>query len=189
MINLPPPFWKTCRVLANETRLGLLWFLFGCGEQCVSDLMKRTGMSRPNTSNQLTKLAEYGLIISRREKMKVIYRAEANAAMPFAPPVLEALRECFNQSMSLQTVIRHATAFSHGRRVELIQELKGKSRTFDELHQSTGMSPSALSRHLIKLETRNFVLRNGSLYRYGKPGSVLGRTLLQLATGGKVETT
>jgi len=182
MVNIPSPLWKTCRVLACETRLELLWKLFDQGELCVHQLMHETGLSRPNTSNQLRLLAEHGLIVLRREKMNVICRAEANTAIRFAPSLLAALKTGFNRSMSLKTVIRQATGFSHGRRIEIAQALIGKSRSFEELQETTGMSSSALSRHLIKLEVRNFVQRNGALYRRGKPGNPLGKELIKMAS-------
>lgn len=181
MISLPPPFWKTCRILANETRLQLLWTLFTHGELCVNQLMELTGISRTNASNQLRLLSEHGLVVSRRENMNVIYRAEANTAMRFAPPLLTALKSGFNHSMSFKSIIRQATAFSHGRRIEIIQALKGESHSFDELKDATGMSSAALSRHLMKLEKRSFVMRNEKRYRYGKPGNTLGKVLVKLA--------
>jgi len=181
-VNIPSPLWKTCRILACETRLELLWKLFDQGELYVHQLMQETGLSRPNTSNQLRLLTEHGFVVSRREKMNVIYRAEANTAMRFAPTLLATLKTGFNRSMSLKTVIRQATGFSHGRRIEIAQALNGKSRSFEELQEATSMSSSALSRHLIKLEVRNFVQHNGTLYRRGKPGNPLGKELIMLAS-------
>jgi DNA-binding transcriptional ArsR family regulator len=187
MINIPAPLWKACRILANETRLQLIWTLFTHGELCVTQLVELTNISRTNASNQLRLLAEHGLVVSRREKMSVIYRAESNAAMEFAPPMLAALENGFAHSMSFQTIIRQATALSHSRRIEIIQALKGKSRSFEEIKDATGMSPAALSRHLLKLEKRNFIMRTGNFYRYGKPGNTLGKVLIKL--GGNTQTT
>jgi DNA-binding HxlR family transcriptional regulator len=45
----------------------------------------------------------------------------------------------------------------------------------------TGMSSTALSRHLEKLVRRQFVEKRAQTYRYGKPTSLLGRTLIKLA--------
>ena len=182
MINLPHPLWKTCRIIACETRLNLLRTLINQGELCVYQLMEKTGMSRPNTSNQLRLLSECGLIVSRRENMNVIYRAEANTAMAFAPALLSALERGFSNAMSFEKIIHQATAVSHNRRIEIIQAFKGKRRTVEELENATGMSSSALSRHLLKLERRGFVLRTEKHYQRGKPGNTLGRVLLKLAS-------
>ncbi len=175
------PLWKTCRVIANENRLRMLWALFLKRELCVKQIMQLAGTSRPNASNQLRLLAEHGLIVSRRQKMNVIYRAEANRAMPFAPPILTALRDAFEHCMSFDAVIFQSTALSHGRRIEIVRTLKGKRQSFDDLQTMTGMSDAALSRHLDKLIRRRFVQKHGQTYRYGKPICLLGRTLIKLA--------
>jgi DNA-binding transcriptional ArsR family regulator len=182
MLNIPPPLWKTCRIIACETRLKLLWSLFKENELNVTQLTLAASDHLPNISIHLRLLAEHGLVVYRRENMNVFYRAEANFAMEFAPPLLDALRDGFQHSMSFKTAIRQATALSHGRRVEIIQVLKGKSRSFEELQNATGMSSSALSRHLFKLIDRGFVEQENKAYRCGKPGNRLGRMLTKLAS-------
>jgi DNA-binding transcriptional ArsR family regulator len=159
----------------------MMWALYQKPELCVKQVMQIAGTSRPNASNQLRLLAEHGLVISRREKMNVIYRAEANLAMPFAPPILTALRDAFEHSMGLHAVIRQATALSHSRRIEIIQALKGKRRSFENLQEMTGMSGAALARHLDKLIRRRFAEKRAQMYGYGKPTCLLGRTLIKVA--------
>ena len=181
MINIPLPLWRTCRIIACEVRLELLWSLFENKELNVTQLALATGKSFPHISTQLRMLTEHGLIAYRREDMNVFYRAEANTAMSFASPLLDALRSGFDQSMSFKTVIHQATALSHGRRIEIIQALKGKHCTFEELQEATGMSGSAQSRHLCKLIDRGFVEHADHAYRCGKPSNRLGRTLIKLA--------
>ena len=61
-MELRPALWRTCRVIANETRLQLLWHIFAKGELCVSQLVQRTGATQPNASNQLRALSARGLI-------------------------------------------------------------------------------------------------------------------------------
>jgi len=180
-MELRPTLWRTCRVLASETRLQLLWLLFDEGGLCVGELAGRTGMSCPNASNQLRALSARGLIAPRREKMKVLYRVEANRGVYFAPGLLEALRICREQSMPFKTIIRQSTGFTHCRRIEIIRALVGKRIPFEGLRDATGISPSALSRHLEKLETRRFVGKTGGEYRIGRPGNPLGRELLRIA--------
>jgi len=141
------------------------------------------GISQPNASAQLRALAERGLIIPRREDMRVIYRAEANSAVNFAPELLEALRECYERSMSFKNIIRQATAFTHERRIEIVRALRGEALSFAALLDATGMSSAALSRHLDKLERRGFVKRTEGFFRLGIPGNRLGRTLMKLAKG------
>ncbi len=180
-MKLNPTLWRTCRVLASETRLQLLWHLFEKGDLCVSQLEQLTGMSRPNTSNQLRALNARGLIASRREKTKVIYRIEANIGISFAPSLLEALRTCCDQSMSFKTVTRQATAFTHERRIEIVRALNGKRMAFGGLQVVTGISPTALARHLKKLKGRGFIKSADGLYRLIRPTNPLGRELLLIA--------
>ncbi len=180
-MKLNPTLWRTCRILASETRLQMLWLIFDEKELYVEQMAEWTGMSIPNASNQLRALSARGLISPRREKMLVLYRAEANESLEAAPALLEALRVCHEKSVSFKTLIRQATAFTHERRIEIVRELKGKELVFQKLLEATGMSSSALSRHLKKLEARGFVKYREGLYRTAYPGNVLGRTLLKLA--------
>ena len=180
-MKLRPTLWRTCRVLASETRLQLLWHLFREGELCVGQLAQRTGTSTPNASNQLRALSARGLISPRREKMNVIYRAEANSEVDFAPGLLKALRACHERSMTFKTAIRQSTAFTHERRIEIVIVLHGKSLTFGELRDATNISPTALSRHLAKLEVRRFAKRIDGMYRLSQPGNPLGRELIKIA--------
>lgn len=182
-MKLSPTLWRTCRVLASETRLLLLWHIFEEKELYVQQAAERTGMSIPNASNQLRALSARGLISSRRKKMKVLYRAEANFSLEAAPVLLDALRICYEKNASFKTMIHQATAFTHERRIEIIQVLTGKALTFHQLAEGTGMSAAALSRHLEKLESRGFVKYRDGVYRRTTPGNPLGRALLKLACG------
>ncbi len=177
-MELHPTLWRTCRVIASETRLRLLWYLFEEGELCVGQLAERTGISRPNASNQLRALGARGLLASRRKKNKVFYRPEANRAIAFAPGLLAVLETCYERSVPFKTVVRQATAFTHERRIEIVRALDGKPLCFDELRDATGISPAALLRHLEKLEARRFVKTTGEKCRIGRPGNPLGRELL-----------
>lgn len=180
-MKLPPALWQSCRVIACETRLRLLWFIFEEGELSVNPARLLAGISQPGASAQLKALGERGLIIPRREDMRVIYRAEANSAVKFAPELLDALRKCFESPMSFKAIIRQATAFTHERRIEIVRALNGEPLPFAKLMDATGMSSTALSRHLDKLERRGFVKRTEGVYRLGRPRNSLGRTLMRLA--------
>jgi len=113
----------------------------------------------------------------------VLYRAEANCALDDAPVLLDALKICYEQNIPFKTIIRQATAFTHERRIELIRALTGKKLAFHEMLATTGMSSSALSRHLEKLEARGFVKYRDGFYNRATPGNALGRTLLKIVCG------
>jgi ArsR family transcriptional regulator len=182
-MGLYPTLWRTCRVVANENRLKLIWCLFENKQLCVGQLMEKVGLSRPNTSNQLRAISARGLIMSRCEKNKVIYWAEANKKIDYAPVLLEALRISYEQSVSFSSIIRHATAFTHERRIRIVRVLTGTSQSFVGLQLRTGISPPALVRHLQKLELRGFVQQSNDLYRINRPSRLFGRELLKIAEG------
>lgn len=179
-MNLNPTLWRTCRVLASETRLQLLWLIFEEQELPVQQMAERTSMSIPNASNQLRALNARGLISLRRKKMMVLYRAEANRAVNTAPILLDTLRTCYEQKMSFKTLIRQVTAFTHERRIEIMSALAEKQLAFHSLAEVTGMSASALSRHLNKLEVRGFVKYRDGFYKRAAPKNPLGRTLFKM---------
>lgn len=59
--------WKTCRVLANETRLGILRRLMRDAELCVSDVATLENLSEVVASQHLRMLHEYGFLQLRRD--------------------------------------------------------------------------------------------------------------------------
>ena len=103
--QLRPSLWRTCRIIACESRLQLLWTIFDAGELSVCELAHRTGMGNAQASFQLRALNARGLISFRREKMRVLYRAEANPAVDFSPQLLMGLRMCYEHKMMFSTVI------------------------------------------------------------------------------------
>lgn len=184
MDNLRPTLWRTCRVIACETRLRLLWFLFEQNNLCISDLAEITGISDQNASNQLRALGARGLIAPHRKSLKVFYRPEPNPAAGDAESLLNALRACHDANMTFKTIIRQATAFTHVRRIVIACALRGSPASFGELQEKTGISPAALSHHLTKLQARDFVKRVDGVYRLHAPGNPFGRELLRIVRSG-----
>lgn len=66
------------RLLADATRLRLLWALADGGERDVGDLCEAVGVSRPLTSQHLARLRYAGLVTARREGRRVFYRARTS---------------------------------------------------------------------------------------------------------------
>ena len=62
------------KVLANDTRLGMLHALARVGELCVSELAETLGMKTTAVSNQLQRLADRGIVEPRRNGNQVLYR-------------------------------------------------------------------------------------------------------------------
>ncbi|WP_457666069.1 ArsR/SmtB family transcription factor [Thiolapillus sp.] len=81
-------FARVAKALSNGHRLELLEFL-AQSERSVDALAKLSGLSVANTSQHLQQLRQSGLVSSRKEGQKVIYRISGDDV----PPLLNALRE------------------------------------------------------------------------------------------------
>lgn len=62
------------KVLANDTRLRLLHALVRSEELCVTDLAACVGMKPQAISNQLQRLSDLGIVVSRRKGTSINYR-------------------------------------------------------------------------------------------------------------------
>lgn len=186
MSAIEPSLWRTCRVLACESRLEMLRLLIERGELCVSELADLAGTTPHNASTQLRALNARGLITPRRERLRVLYRAEANDSLAAAPRLLEAVRAAFAAGTSQKTVFRICTAFTHPRRIEITRTLQTAPLSLDALQEKTGISLSALWQHLDKLESRGFVKKSGTQYLPAKRKDQLRNALWQCACGGDV---
>lgn len=69
------------RLLGDPVRLRVLNLLLELGEASVQDLAEAAGQSHQNTSKHLRKLAEGGLVGSRRDGIQVYYRV-ADPSVP-----------------------------------------------------------------------------------------------------------
>ncbi len=182
MQPLRPTLWRTCRVLANETRLNLLRALFSCDESTVSVLARETGISLSLASIQLRSLNTRGLVSARPVGRWVFYSATPNLAVEHAGTIGNAIRERCAVGAENESLIEMATAFTHPRRIVVARCLDEGGKTFQELLASTNISTMALYRHLGKLTTRRMVKQEDGYYRLARPGNPLGQTLLAIAT-------
>jgi DNA-binding transcriptional ArsR family regulator len=76
-------------MLADPTRLRLLWLLCR-GEADVSSLVEQVGVARPAVSQHLGKLRLAGLVASRREGRRVVYRARGGHVRRLLDEALQA---------------------------------------------------------------------------------------------------
>lgn len=77
------------RMLADGTRLRLLWLLRD-GEHDVTALTEAVGVARPAVSQHLAKLLLAGLVSSRREGRRVLYRARGGHVRRLVTEALHA---------------------------------------------------------------------------------------------------
>ena len=157
MEKLRPSLWRTCRVLANESRLKLLWRLLQEGEMSMTQLAQSVGLSTSNASRHLRALGARGLIKAEQRGLFVFYSVEANVEVDHAPELLEALRACYLDAIPYHRIIRLATAFTHPRRITIVKALIGMEMTEAALSIKSRIPPQSLYRHVAKLERRGFV--------------------------------
>ncbi|MEV0650569.1 metalloregulator ArsR/SmtB family transcription factor [Phytomonospora sp. NPDC050363] len=77
------------KMLADPTRLRLLWLLSE-GEHDVGSLTAAVGAARPAVSQHLSKLQLAGLVASRREGRRAIYRARGGHVRRLVAEALHA---------------------------------------------------------------------------------------------------
>ena len=70
------------KVLANDTRIRLLHHLVRNGEATVTDLARTLGMKPQAVSNQLVRLADTGMLASRRDGNHMYYRVVNGCVAP-----------------------------------------------------------------------------------------------------------
>ena len=184
--KLQPTVWRTCRVLANITRLKMLAVVAQQPDMTVSAIATRVKLPLPVTSMYLRALEARGLLMSDRDGRWVTYRvSEANGAVT---PLAFALRSLARRNEKFaDATFRLVTAFTHPRRVDVFRSLSNQPQALAKLKLASGIPERALLRHLQKLRTRGFVV-----YRRGRPGTyaiknqdnAVSRALAELASGG-----
>jgi len=163
----------------------MLQELFARPYQSVSQLGKRLGVPVPVASVYLRALNARGLLTARRSGKQVFYTVEANETIRGCSELVAALRAMFaHHPHPADAIFRHATAFTHPRRIDIIRALRGSVLPPKELSRITGISSYAMKRHLGKLEQRGFVRRlPDGRYRTAAPPDRFSQTLVRIARG------
>ena len=180
--ELRPTLWRTCRVLANSTRLKIFGFLAKEPDQTVSIVAERCHLSRPLASEYLRYLESRCLLEARRRGRLVRYRiasADRAGQMNGLVRVLELIFA--GNAEPVHTVFQLATAFTHPRRIEIFRALLIEPSTVNQLRRVTGISAPALRRHLAKLEKRGFTSRRQRVYSVKQPLDSLRCELARLS--------
>ncbi|WP_372806621.1 helix-turn-helix domain-containing protein [Pontiella sp.] len=178
MERLHPTLWHMCRLLANAKRWRLLCALFERGAANTGSLAEQAGMSRPVASLYLHALESEGLIASERQGRFVVYAPRSNPKIPYAAPVVAALRDCCGEKVAFASVSKAATAFTHPRRIRIVKALGPGPLEAAVLSARTQVSPQALYRHLDKLAKRGIVVHDGGTIRLLEPTGGLAKALV-----------
>ena len=178
-----PTLWRTCRVLANDTRLRLFAQLLRKQPQSVSRLAELVTVTLPVASQSLRALESRGLLRVRRVRRRVEYRIPSAAEAGAMGGLVEALQACLGrENMTIEQVIKLATAFTHPSRIEIYRSLKSGQKSQVQIQAPLRLSIPALSRHLAKLVARGYVtLDDVGIYSIVRHPHWIGRVLADLA--------
>jgi DNA-binding transcriptional ArsR family regulator len=184
--DLTPSVWRTCRVLANRNRLCLLRQVILHGPLAVAEAAQRAGVTEITATLGLRALQSRGLWTSLRDSRWVRYAATPDQLVSHAAAFLALTAQAF-QSDTDQAEMRHAfTAFTHPRRIRVVQTLASAPASNANLADRCGISRPALRRHLAKLVRRDLVTRDfQQRWSLTIPASPLRRDLLLLILGAR----
>ena len=185
MSPLQPTFWRTSRVLANPVRLRVLQHVCDAGEACVSDTARACDLPLSSATEALRALQARGLLGVRHERSYVIYSPRAEPSVEHAAAALTAMRDAFRRHESPERIIQAMTAYTHARRILIVQALMSGPADTRRLCAMCRISSPALCRHLDKLARRGLVETvDGDVWRLTPQKSPLPRALLAIVRSG-----
>lgn len=181
-MTLHPTLWRTCRILAGNTRLRLLRNVVREPGLTVSRLAELTGIKRSRASQELRRLQSRGLIQARRKGGYVRYVPVSDPLVATAKPLLEALKSIFleNPATPNETLIAPATALSDPRRIAILSELLNGPRHFDEIQAAVHIPAISLRRHLRRLNELGLAGHARQIWCLIPARQPLARTLMHL---------
>jgi DNA-binding IclR family transcriptional regulator len=181
---LKPTLWRTCRVLANTRRLQILRDLVREPDITVSQVAARERIPVVTASAYLRALNARGLLGVRRTGREVRYSVRADPSVADTDRLIEALLRRLRSTGADTTALeRTLTAFTHPRRIAIVQALNDHAGGVQDLCRRCGISAPAMFRHLAKLETRGMAECRDGCWRLTRPRSAFGRRLLAIACG------
>lgn len=182
--RLQPTTWRTCRVLANRTRLALLREVIKRPGHSVAAAAEVVNIRPELASKYLRDLNARGLLKVQRIASRVLYSAEADRSVPQAHALLKEITWVFqNNSNAVEHIFRLVTAFTHPRRILIVATIASGRGHFAELCRTNSISSSALARHLLKLKDRGIVRQVNSNYDISPGLSPLAAVLVALCRG------
>lgn len=186
MKTLHPTLWRTCKMLAGNTRIRLLRQLHDHPGECVSNLGKRVGIGEATASQELRRIQSRGFLQSARQGVYLIYRMAADPQVATAAPILGAIQLALRNRPPKQDQDMRllAAGLAHERRIRIARALVQGSRSFSELQFELQIPLYPLHRHLQSLLQSGLVLRAKGRYRLANLRHPLAQTLLRLIERG-----
>ena len=178
--QLNPTLWRTCRTLAGQTRIRLLRQILQHPEQNVSEMAAATGISQSAASQDLRRLQSRGLLRRENQGSSVIYRLVPDPQVPSAAPLVEALKKALS-SPDNGEVLGVARAFSHERRIQILQALLNGPQSRTGLQNLTRIRTTPLNHHLRLLMEAGCVQQEGRKFFFTPTKHPLLQALLKLS--------
>ncbi|MHC4291797.1 MAG: ArsR/SmtB family transcription factor [Planctomycetota bacterium] len=85
------------KAIAHPVRVAALEFVKD-GEQCVCDIAEAVGTERSNLSKHLSVMVNAGILQSRKEGLKVMYRIKTPCVLKF----LDCIKDCLKEQATEQ---------------------------------------------------------------------------------------
>lgn len=97
----------------HPIRLAIIEFL-GRGERCVCDIVEHVDAQRSNVSRHLSVMVKAGVLESRKDGLKVLYKLRTPCLINFLACVDQALRERIQQETAFLQKLPLASQGSRG---------------------------------------------------------------------------
>ena len=178
--QLNPTLWRTCRTLAGQTRIRLLRQILQHPEQNVSEMAAATGISQSAASQDLRRLQSRGLLRRENQGSSVIYRLVPDPQVPSAALLVEALKKALS-SPDDGEFLGLAKAFSHERRIQILQVLLNGPQDRTGLRTITRIRTTPLNHHLRSLMEAGCVQQEGRKFLFTPTRHALLQALLKLS--------
>ena len=85
------------KAIAHPVRVAVLEFVKD-GEQCVCDIAEAVGTERSNLSKHLSVMVNAGVLQSRKDGLKVMYRIKTPCVLKF----LDCIKDCLKEQATEQ---------------------------------------------------------------------------------------
>jgi ArsR family transcriptional regulator len=95
---------EIAKAVSHPLRIGIIDFLKD-GEQCVCDIAEYVGSERSNVSRHLSVMVNAGVLVFRKDGLKVIYRLKCPCILDFFSCVTGVLREQAKENEKLLKAI------------------------------------------------------------------------------------
>ncbi len=179
---LSPTLWRTCRALANRTRLEIIRELINNPGLTVSCIARRNRITVSSASINLRALNARGIIRSKRKGKHVFYTVASDPSVAWTELLVKAIQRTFaNCRNPCDLLYRQATAFTHPRRITICRALLSKGPlAFEQLVSECRISRQALTRHLDKLRRRGIVSRKERSWAISAQKDLFSKALLKI---------